>query len=179
LKWELTADAPGDEKYVVCNADEGEPGNFKDRLILEGDPHSIVEAMIIAGYAIGAKKGYVYIRGEYQQSVEHLERAIKVAKEMELLGENILGSGFDYDIEVFKGAGAYICGEETALLESLEGTRGESRMKPPYPPVSGLWGKPTVINNVETLANVPQIIINGAEWFASIGTEKSKGTKIF
>ncbi|HOK54010.1 MAG TPA: NADH-ubiquinone oxidoreductase-F iron-sulfur binding region domain-containing protein [Armatimonadota bacterium] len=179
LKWELTADAPGENKTIVCNADEGEPGNFKDRLILEGDPHSIVEAMIIAGYAIGANKGYVYIRGEYHQSVSHLERAIAVAREMELLGEDILGSGFNFDIEVFKGAGAYICGEETALLESLEGTRGESRMKPPYPPTSGLHGQPTVINNVETLANIPQIIANGAEWFASIGTEKSKGTKIF
>ncbi|HOM71742.1 MAG TPA: NADH-ubiquinone oxidoreductase-F iron-sulfur binding region domain-containing protein, partial [Armatimonadota bacterium] len=179
LKWELTADAPGENKTIVCNADEGEPGNFKDRLILEGDPHSIVEAMIIAGYAIGANKGYVYIRGEYHQSVSHLERAIAVAREMELLGEDILGSRFNFDIEVFKGAGAYICGEETALLESLEGTRGESRMKPPYPPTSGLHGQPTVINNVETLANIPQIIANGAEWFASIGTEKSKGTKIF
>lgn len=179
LKWELTANACGDGKAIVCNADEGEPGNFKDRLILEGDPHQIVEAMIIGGYAIGANKGYVYIRGEYQQSVSHLELAIAQARELELLGENILGSGFSFDIEVFKGAGAYICGEETALLESLEGTRGESRMKPPYPPTSGLHGRPTVINNVETLANIPQIVLNGPEWFASIGTEKSAGTKIF
>ncbi len=179
VKWELTAEASGDNKAIVCNADEGEPGNFKDRLILEGDPHSIVEAMIVGGYAIGANKGYIYIRGEYQQSVEHLEHAIAVAREFEILGDDILGSGFSFDIEVFKGAGAYICGEETALLESLEGLRGESRMKPPYPPTSGLYGQPTVINNVETLANIPQIISNGAEWFASIGTEKSKGTKIF
>ncbi|MEN6371590.1 MAG: NADH-ubiquinone oxidoreductase-F iron-sulfur binding region domain-containing protein [Armatimonadota bacterium] len=179
LKWELTANECGDGKAIVCNADEGEPGNFKDRLILEGDPHSIIEAMIIGGYAIGANKGYVYIRGEYHQSVSHLELAIAQAREMELLGENILGSGFAFDIEVFKGAGAYICGEETALLESLEGTRGESRMKPPYPPTSGLNSRPTVINNVETLANIPQIILNGPEWFASIGTEKSAGTKIF
>jgi len=179
LKWELTANACGNGKAIVCNADEGEPGNFKDRLILEGDPHQIIEAMIIGGYAIGANKGYVYIRGEYQQSVSHLELAIAQARELGLLGENILGSGFSFDIEVFKGAGAYICGEETALLESLEGTRGESRMKPPYPPTSGLYGKPTVINNVETLANIPQIILNGPEWFASIGTEKSAGTKIF
>ena len=179
LKWELTANAPGTDKAIVCNADEGEPGNFKDRLILEGDPHSIVEAMIIAGYAIGANKGYIYIRGEYQQSVDHLERAIATAREFELLGEDILGSKFNFDIQVFKGAGAYICGEETALLESLEGTRGESRMKPPYPPTSGLHSKPTVINNVETLANIPHIIANGAHWFASIGTEQSKRTKIF
>jgi NADP-reducing hydrogenase subunit HndC len=179
VKWELTAKAPGDEKYVLCNADEGEPGNFKDRLILEGDPHNVVESMIIAGYAVGAHKGYVYIRGEYQQSVNHLEKAIADAREMGFLGTDIFGSGFDYDIEVFKGAGAYICGEETALIESLEGTRGEPRFKPPFPPTSGLHGKPTVINNVETLANVAQIILNGAAWFSAIGTMKSKGTKIF
>jgi NADH:ubiquinone oxidoreductase subunit F (NADH-binding)/(2Fe-2S) ferredoxin len=179
LKWEATAKAPGDAKAVICNSDEGEPGNFKDRLILEGDPHCIVEAMAIAGYAVGANKGYVYIRGEYHQSVAHLERAIRSAREMGLLGHDIFGSGFDFDIEVFKGAGAYICGEETALLESLEGLRGESRMKPPYPPTSGLNGQPTVVNNVETLANVPQIIAHGSAWYASIGTEKSKGTKIF
>lgn len=178
LKWELTAASEG-EKTIVCNADEGEPGNFKDRLILEGDPHSIVEAMIIGGYAIGASKGYVYIRGEYGQSVEHLERAINSARELGLLGSDILGSGFSFDIQVFKGAGAYICGEETALLDSIEGRRGEPRMKPPYPPESGLHAGPTVINNVETLANIPQIIEKGWEWFASIGTEKSKGTKIF
>jgi NADH:ubiquinone oxidoreductase subunit F (NADH-binding) len=179
LKWELTSAAPGDNKAIICNADEGEPGNFKDRLILEGDPHSVVEAMIIAGYAVGVNQGYVYIRGEYQQSVDNLEKAIRAAREMGLLGHDIFGSGFDFDIEVFKGAGAYICGEETALIESLEGQRGESRMKPPYPPTSGLNNQPTVVNNVETLANVPQIIAKGAQWYASIGTEKSKGTKIF
>ncbi|MHB1000934.1 MAG: NADH-ubiquinone oxidoreductase-F iron-sulfur binding region domain-containing protein [Armatimonadota bacterium] len=179
VKWELTAQAKGDNKAIICNADEGEPGNFKDRLILEGDPHNIVESMAIVGYAVGAKKGYVYIRGEYHQSVEHLEKAIASAREMGLLGTDIFGSGFDYDIEVFKGAGAYICGEETALIESLEGRRGEARSKPPFPPTMGLHGQPTVINNVETLANVAQIISNGADWYNSIGTEKSKGTKIF
>lgn len=179
LKWEFTARAEGKEKAVVCNADEGEPGNFKDRLIMEGDPHQIIEGMVIAGYAVGAHRGYIYIRGEYHQSVAHTERAIDVAREMGLLGTDIMGSGFDFDIEIFKGAGAYVCGEETALLESLEGKRGESRMKPPFPPTYGLMGAPTVINNVETLANVPHIIAKGAEWYASIGTEKSTGTKIF
>ena len=179
IKWELTAKAEGDEKFVICNADEGEPGNFKDRLILEGDPHTTVEAMAIAGYAVGAKYSYIYIRGEYHQSVAHLEKAVADAYKMGLLGENIFGSGFDFNIVVCKGAGAYICGEETALIESLEGKRSEARPKPPFPPTCGLEGKPTVINNVETLANVPQIIQNGGEWFAGIGTEKSKGTKIF
>lgn len=179
LKWKLTAQAEGKDKVIICNADEGEPGNFKDRLILEGDPHNIVESMAIAGYAVGASKGYVYIRGEYHQSVDHLEKAIRDARAMGLLGTDIFGSDFDFDIEVFKGAGAYVCGEETALIESLEGRRGEARSKPPYPPTMGLYGKPTVINNVETLANVAQIILNGADWFSSIGTEKSKGTKIF
>lgn len=179
MKWELVADTKGDNKAVICNADEGEPGNFKDRLILEGDPHCIIEAMVIAGYAVGANRGYVYIRGEYHQSVAHLDKAIRSAREMGLLGHDILGSGFDFDVEVFKGAGAYICGEETALIESLEGHRGESRMKPPYPPTSGLDGQPTVVNNVETLANIPHIIANGSAWYAAIGTEKSKGTKIF
>ena len=179
IKWELTAQANGDNKAIICNADEGEPGNFKDRLILEGDPHRVVEAMLIAGYAVGAKTGYVYIRGEYHQSVSHLEKAIADAKKMGLIGKNIFGSGFDFDVKVFKGAGAYVCGEETALIESLEGRRGESMVKPPYPPTQGLWGQPTVINNVETLANIPQIIINGPEWYARIGTDKSKGTKIF
>jgi len=179
IKWELTAQAKGDSKVVICNADEGEPGNFKDRLILEGDPHNTVEAMIVAGYAVGANKGYIYIRGEYHQSVEHIERAIAAAREMGFLGRDIFGSGFDYDIEVFEGAGAYICGEETALIESLEGRRGEARAKPPFPPTYGLNGQPTVINNVETLANIPQIILNGAGWYSGIGTEKSKGTKIF
>ncbi len=179
LKWELTRNAEGGPKSIICNADEGEPGNFKDRLILEGDPHQIVEAMIIAGYAVGANKGYVYIRGEYQQSVDNFNKAINDAREMGLLGKDIFSTGFDFDIEVFKGAGAYICGEETALIESLEGRRGESTVKPPYPPTQGLWGAPTVVNNVETLANIPHIIKNGAAWFSSIGTEKSKGTKIF
>lgn len=179
IKWELTAQAVGDNKSVICNADEGEPGNFKDRLVLEGDPHSVVEAMIIAGYAIGAKTGYIYIRGEYHQSVAHTEKAIADARAMGLLGKDIFGSGFDYDIKVFKGAGAYVCGEETALIESMEGRRGESMVKPPYPPTQGLWGQPTVINNVETLANIPHILLNGGQWYAGIGTEKSKGTKIF
>lgn len=179
LKWEFTANASGEGKAIVCNADEGEPGNFKDRLIMEGDPHQIIEGMIIAGFAVGAHQGYIYIRGEYQQSVAHTERAIDVAREMGLLGSNIMGTGFDFDITVFKGAGAYICGEETALLESLEGKRGESRTKPPFPPTYGLCGAPTVINNVETLANVPHIIARGSDWYAGIGTAQSKGTKIF
>jgi NADH:ubiquinone oxidoreductase subunit F (NADH-binding)/(2Fe-2S) ferredoxin len=179
LKWEFASKSDGDIKYIVCNADEGEPGNFKDRLIMEGDPHQIIEGMVIAAYAVGAKKGYIYIRGEYQQSVAHTERAIDVAREMGLLGSDIMGSGLDFDIEVFKGAGAYICGEETALLESIEGRRGESQMKPPFPPMHGLMGMPTVINNVETLANVPHIIVKGAEWYRGIGTGQTKGTKIF
>ncbi|MFQ3549550.1 MAG: NADH-ubiquinone oxidoreductase-F iron-sulfur binding region domain-containing protein [Armatimonadota bacterium] len=179
LKWEFTANSSASPKYVICNADEGEPGNFKDRLILEGDPHLIIEALIIAGYAVGAEKGYIYIRGEYHQSVDHTEKAISTAREMGLLGNDIFGSGFNFDIEIFKGAGAYICGEETALIESMEGRRGEARLKPPFPPVQGLMGKPTLVNNVETIANVPNIIRLGADWFKSIGTEKSKGTKIF
>jgi len=179
LKWDFTAKATGENKAIVCNADEGEPGNFKDRLIMEGDPHQIIEGMVIAGYAVGAHQGYIYIRGEYQQSVEHTERAIDVAREMGLLGTNIMGTGFDFDITVFKGAGAYICGEETALLESLEGKRGESRTKPPFPPSYGLMGAPTVVNNVETLANVPHIIARGSAWFQTLGTAQSRGTKIF
>lgn len=179
LKWEFTSKATGEGKAIVCNADEGEPGNFKDRLIMEGDPHQIIEGMIIAGYAVGAHQGFIYIRGEYQQSVAHTERAIAVAREMGLLGSDIMGTGFDFDIEVFKGAGAYICGEETALLESLEGKPGESRTKPPFPPAYGFKGAPTVINNVETLANVPHIIAEGAAWYNGIGTAQSKGTKIF
>lgn len=179
LKWEFTAKATGENKAIVCNADEGEPGNFKDRLIMEGDPHQIIEGMVIAGFAVGAHIGYIYIRGEYQQSVEHTERAIAVAREMGLLGTDIMGTGFNFDITVFKGAGAYICGEETALLESLEGKRGESRTKPPFPPAYGLQGAPTVINNVETLANVPHIIAQGAAWYNGIGTGQSRGTKIF
>lgn len=179
LKWEFTAKTKADQKYIVCNADEGEPGTFKDRLIMEGDPHSVIEAMIIAGYAVGATKGYIYIRGEYYNSVENLKKAIKDAYEYGFLGEDILGSGFNFDLTVRLGAGAYVCGEETALLESIEGKSGRPRLKPPYPPQSGLFGKPTVINNVETLANVPQIILNGAQWFRSIGTPNSPGTKVF
>jgi len=179
LKWEFTAKTKADQKYIVCNADEGEPGTFKDRLIMEGDPHSVIEAMIIAGYAVGATKGYIYIRGEYYNSVENLKKAIKDAYEYGFLGEDILGSGFNFDLTVRLGAGAYVCGEETALLESIEGKSGRPRLKPPYPPQSGLFGKPTVINNVETLANVPQIILNGAQWFKSIGTPNSPGTKVF
>ena len=179
LKWEGVADAPGLNKVVICNADEGEPGNFKDRLILEGDPHLVLEAMVIAGYAVGANKGYVYIRGEYRQSVDNFEHAIAEARKIGLLGTNIFDSGFDFDVFVYKGAGAYVCGEETALIESLEGQRGEPRLKPPFPTAHGLWGLPTLVNNVETLANVPHIISQGAYWFSGIGTERSKGTKIF
>jgi NADP-reducing hydrogenase subunit HndC len=179
LKWEFTYKAPGEQKFVVCNADEGEPGTFKDRLILEGDPHSIIEAMAIAGYAVGASKGYIYVRAEYPQSIAHLEKAINQAREYGLLGKDILGSGFSFDIKIRKGAGAYVCGEETALLNSIEGGRGEPRIKPPYPPQKGLWGKPTVINNVETLANIPPIILNGAKWFKNIGTPTCPGTKVF
>jgi len=179
LKWEFTHKAEGEEKYVVCNADEGEPGTFKDRLILEGDPHSILEAMAIAGYAVGAQEGYIYVRAEYPQSIRHLEEAIKQAEEYGFLGDGILGSAFSFRIKIRKGAGAYVCGEETALLESIEGKRGEPRVKPPYPPQKGLWGKPTVIDNVETLANIPPIILRGAEWFKSIGTPTCPGTKVF
>uniref|UniRef100_A0A7V4DDG2 NADH-quinone oxidoreductase subunit NuoF n=1 Tax=Candidatus Caldatribacterium californiense TaxID=1454726 RepID=A0A7V4DDG2_9BACT len=179
LKWEFTRKAEGEEKYIVCNADEGEPGTFKDRLILEGDPHSVLEAMAIAGYAVGANQGYIYVRAEYPQSIRHLEVAIAQAKERGLLGERILGTSFSFDVKIRRGAGAYVCGEETALLESIEGKRGEPRVKPPYPPQKGLWGKPTVINNVETLANIPPIILNGPDWFRSIGTPTCPGTKVF
>jgi NADH:ubiquinone oxidoreductase subunit F (NADH-binding)/(2Fe-2S) ferredoxin len=178
-KLEFTYGANSDVKYVICNADEGEPGTFKDRLILEGDPHSIIEGMTIAGYAVGANKGYIYIRGEYFQSVDRIKKAIAQAKEYGFLGDDIFGSGFSFDIEVREGAGAYICGEETALIESIEGKRGEPRLKPPYPPVEGLWGKPTVVNNVETLANIAPIILNGAEWFRKFGTPKCLGTKVY
>ncbi|QIB27873.1 NADH-quinone oxidoreductase subunit NuoF [Caloranaerobacter azorensis] len=179
LKWEFTAKAQGDQKYVLCNADEGDPGAFMDRSILEGDPHSVLEAMAIAGYAIGANQGYIYVRVEYPIAVQRLEIAIKQAREKGLLGKNIFGTGFDFDIEVRLGAGAFVCGEETALIASIEGQRGMPRNKPPYPANKGLWGKPTLINNVETYANIPQIILKGAEWFRSIGTEKSPGTKVF
>lgn len=179
VKWGFTARAGKGQKYIVCNADEGEPGTFKDRLILEGDPHSILEGMAIAGYAVGADKGFIYIRGEYALSIQRLRNAVEQARKYGLLGENLFGSGFRFDVEVRIGAGAYVCGEETALIESMEGNRGEPRIKPPYPGVVGLWSKPTVVNNVETLANVPPIILFGPEWFRSIGTAECPGTKVF
>ena len=178
-KWALTKAAKGEQKYVVCNADEGDPGAFMDRSILEGDPHCVVEAMMIAGYAIGANKGYIYVRAEYPIAVERFQKAIDSAKEYGILGKNIWNTGFDFDLEVRLGAGAFVCGEETALLESIEGKRGQPRLKPPYPANEGLWGKPTLINNVETYANITKIILNGAKWYSSIGTENSKGTKVF
>lgn len=178
-KWRFAAIEESDEKYVICNADEGDPGAFMDRSILEGDPHSVLEAMAIAAYAIGAKLGYIYIRAEYPIAVGRLKIAIKQARELGLLGHNILGSGFDFDIEIRLGAGAFVCGEETALIASIEGKRGNPVPKPPFPAKSGVWGKPTIINNVETFANVAQIILKGADWFNQIGTEKSKGTKVF
>ena len=178
-KWELTKSYEADQKYVVCNADEGDPGAFMDRSILEGDPHSVLEAMEIAAYTIGATKGYIYVRAEYPIAVKRLQIAINQAREYGLLGNHILGTDFCFDIEIRLGAGAFVCGEETALLESIEGKRGQPRVKPPYPAESGLWGKPTLINNVETYANVAQIILNGAEWFSSIGTATSKGTNVF
>ena len=178
-KWELTRANEGPIKYVVCNADEGDPGAFMDRSILEGDPHSILEAMSIAAYAIGAQRGFIYVRAEYPIAVQRLEIAINQAREYGILGENIFGTDFSFDIEIRLGAGAFVCGEETALLESIEGKRGQPRVKPPFPAQSGLWGKPTLINNVETYANVAQIILKGAQWYSSIGTETSKGTKVF
>ena len=179
LKWSFTAANEADQKYVVCNADEGDPGAFMDRSVLEGDPHCIVEAMAICGYATGASEGYVYVRAEYPIAVKRLKIAIDQAREYGLLGKNIFDSGFDFDVHVRLGAGAFVCGEETALMTSIEGNRGEPRPRPPYPAVKGLFGKPTTENNVETFANVPQIILKGADWFASMGTEKSKGTKVF
>lgn len=179
LKWELTRKARGDRKYVVCNADEGDPGAFMDRSVLEGDPHTVLEAMAIAGYAIGAQQGYIYVRAEYPLAIERLQIAIAQAREYGFLGKNILGTNFSFDIEIRIGAGAFVCGEETALIASIEGKRGQPRVKPPYPAQSGVWGCPTVINNVETLACVPPIIIKGAEWFRSIGTPSSPGTKVF
>ena len=178
-KWEFTRMAEGDQKYIVCNADEGDPGAFMDRSILEGDPHCIIEAMMIAGYSVGADKGYIYVRAEYPIAVERFQIAINQAKEYGILGKNIWGSDFSFDLEIRLGAGAFVCGEETALLESIEGRRGQPRVKPPFPANSGLWGKPTLINNVETYANITKIILNGADWYASIGTENSKGTKVF
>ena len=179
LKWSFAAANEADQKYVCCNADEGDPGAFMDRSILEGDPHALIEAMAIAGYAIGATKGYVYVRAEYPIAVKRLSIAIKQAREYGLLGKNIFSTNFCFDIELRLGAGAFVCGEETALLTSIEGNRGEPRPRPPFPAVKGLFGKPTVLNNVETYANIAQIILNGAEWFNSVGTEKSKGTKVF
>ncbi len=178
-KWELAAMNKADQKYVCCNADEGDPGAFMDRSVLEGDPHAVLEAMAIAGYAIGASQGYIYVRAEYPIAVKRLNIAIEQAKELGLLGKNIFESGFDFDVEIRLGAGAFVCGEETALMTSIEGNRGEPRPRPPYPAVKGLFGKPTILNNVETYANIPQIILKGADWFASMGTEKSKGTKVF
>lgn len=179
LKWEFAYKNKSDQKYVVCNADEGDPGAFMDRSILEGDPHSIVEAMAICGYAIEANRGLVYIRAEYPLAVKRLETAILAAREYGLLGHDILGTGFDFDIEIKFGAGAFVCGEETALIHSMEGMRGEPTTKPPFPAESGYWGKPTNVNNVETFANVPVVFLKGADWFSKIGTEKSKGTKVF
>jgi NADP-reducing hydrogenase subunit HndC len=179
MKWQFAAANEADQKYVVCNADEGDPGAFMDRSVLEGDPHAVLEAMAIAGYAIGASKGYIYVRAEYPIAVERLKIAIGQAREYGLLGEDIFGTGFNFDIDIRLGAGAFVCGEETALLTSIEGNRGEPRNKPPFPANKGLFQKPTIINNVETLANIPQIILKGADWFASMGTEDSKGTKVF
>ena len=179
MKWMFTANAVGDQKFVACNADEGDPGAFMDRSILEGDPHTVIEAMAIAAYAVGANKGFIYIRAEYPIAVNRLQIAIDQAKENGLLGENIFGTGFNFDLEIRLGAGAFVCGEETALMNSIEGKRGEPRPRPPFPAVKGLFAKPTLLNNVETYANIPLIINNGAEWFQNIGTEKSKGTKVF
>ncbi len=178
-KWEFAAKQGNDQKYVCCNADEGDPGAFMDRSVLEGDPHSIIEAMIIAGYAIGANYGFVYVRAEYPIAVKRLQIAIEQAREYGLLGDNILGTGVKFDMEIRLGAGAFVCGEETALMTSIEGKRGEPRVRPPYPAEKGLWQKPTILNNVETLANIPMILLKGPEWFAGMGTEKSKGTKVF
>jgi NADP-reducing hydrogenase subunit HndC len=179
LKWQFVAGAKGQKKYVICNADESEPGTFKDRLVLEGDPHAIIEAMMIAGYSVGADEGFVYIRGEYGLAISRMHKAIEQAREYGLLGENIFGTGFSFDLHVHAGAGAYICGEETALIESIEGNRGEPRPRPPYPTTAGLWQKPTLVNNVETLANIPAIIRNGPDWYRSIGTPSSPGTKVY
>jgi len=179
VKWQFEKDQPGDEKYVICNADEGDPGAFMDRSILEGDPNAVLEGMAIMAYAVGAHVGYIYIRAEYPIAVHRLKIAIKEAEEYGLLGKNIFNSGFDFKIEIRLGAGAFVCGEETALIASIEGKRGMPSPKPPFPAVHGVWGKPTSINNVETLANVPQIMLKGADWYASMGTEKSKGTKVF
>jgi bidirectional [NiFe] hydrogenase diaphorase subunit len=179
LKWELVARQPPGTKYVVCNADEGDPGAFMDRSILEGDPHRVLEGMAIAGYAIGAQQGYIYVRGEYGLAIQRLQTAIKQAEREHLLGSRILDTSFQFRVDLRIGAGAFVCGEETALIASIEGKRGQPRQRPPYPPESGLWGNPTLINNVETFANVAPIVTHGGDWFASIGTERSKGTKVF
>ncbi len=178
-KWKFVRAAKGEKKYIVCNADESEPGTFKDRIVLEGDPHLIIEAMAIAGYALGADEGYIYIRGEYGLAFRRLEKAILQAKEFGFLGDHVFGTDFNFHLHIHAGAGAYVCGEETALLESLEGKRGEPRSRPPYPVSNGLWDKPTLINNVETLANIPPILRNGAEWYRSFGTPSSPGTKVY
>ena len=178
-KWQFAANNASDEKFIICNADEGDPGAFMDRSVLEGDPHAVLEAMAIAGYAIGGTHGYIYVRAEYPIAVKRLKIAIAQAREYGLLGKNIFGTDFSFDIDIRLGAGAFVCGEETALMTSIEGNRGEPRNKPPFPAVKGLFGKPTIINNVETLANIPQIIVKGADWFSSMGTECSKGTKVF
>jgi NADH:ubiquinone oxidoreductase subunit F (NADH-binding)/(2Fe-2S) ferredoxin len=178
-KWQFARNSVSDQKYVICNADEGDPGAFMDRAVLEGDPHSVLEAMAICGYAIGANQGYIYVRAEYPVAVERLNIAIKQARDMNLLGNNLFGTDFSFDIDIRLGAGAFVCGEETALIASIEGYRGMPRLKPPFPAVKGLWGQPTNVNNVETFANVPVVYLKGADWFKSIGTEKSSGTKVF
>jgi len=178
-KWKFARNAPGDVKYIVCNADEGDPGAFMDRAVLEGDPHTVLEGMLIAAYAIGARNGYIYVRAEYPIAVSHIKKAVADAKAMGLLGEKILGTHFNFDVKIKEGAGAFVCGEETALIASIEGRRGMPRTRPPFPAVAGLWKKPTNINNVETFANIPPIMHKGADWYTSLGTEKSKGTKIF
>src|SRR5512133_947387 len=179
MKWNLARQSKGDDKYVICNGDEGDPGAYMDRSVLEGDPHSVIEGMMIAGYAIGAKQGFFYIRAEYPLAITRIEHALKQAYSAGLLGKNILGSDFSFDLEIRLGAGAFVCGEETALIASIEGKRGTPRPRPPFPSDKGLWDKPTIINNVETLANIPVILSKGGDTFASIGTEKSKGTKVF
>ncbi|HOJ15483.1 MAG TPA: SLBB domain-containing protein, partial [Deltaproteobacteria bacterium] len=179
LKWSFARKSPGDVKYILCNADEGDPGAFMDRSILEADPHAVLEGMIIGGYAIGANEGYIYCRAEYPLAIKRLTIAIDQAKEYGLLGRNILGTDYSLDIFIYQGAGAFVCGEETALMNSIEGKRGMPRPRPPFPATKGLWQKPSVLNNVETFANIPQIILNGGDWYASMGTERSKGTKVF
>lgn len=179
LKWSFVQKTSNSKKYVICNADESEPGTFKDRVVLEGDPHAIIEAMLIAAYAVGADEGYIYIRGEYQLAIKRMEKAITQAKAFGMLGKGIFGSSYDFELHVHAGAGAYICGEETALIESIEGKRGEPRSRPPYPTTIGLWGKPTLVNNVETLANIPAIIRNGPSWYRKLGTPSSPGTKVY